>query len=207
MHEQQLKLLKIINNQGDLNGMNLREIGALIEETHPQKIKHHLLQLEKRGLIKLDLDRHVVEKPSQSGNSLLSIPIMGSASCGPATTFAEEDLVGYLQVSDSLLPKHSGNLFAVRANGNSMDRANINGESLEDGDYAIIDQGVTPEKNDYILSIIDGFCNIKKLFVDTNKKQLVLFSESSQELPPIVIGANEFEYFINGKVIKVIKKQ
>jgi DNA-binding MarR family transcriptional regulator len=53
MHILQEKLLDVIGQQG-LHGKTLRQIGELIDEKYPQKIKHHLDQLEKRGLIKVN---------------------------------------------------------------------------------------------------------------------------------------------------------
>jgi repressor LexA len=88
-----------------------------------------------------------------------------------------------------------------------MNRANIDGNSLEDGDYAIIDSVLKdPNNNDYVVSVIDGLCNIKKFIMDTENKQIVLVSESTQNFPPIYIHPEEKSYFVCGKVVQVIKK-
>ena len=46
MHNIQEKILKLIDTR-NLDGFTLREIGEKIGEKFPQKIKHHLDQLEK----------------------------------------------------------------------------------------------------------------------------------------------------------------
>ena len=50
MHKTQRKLL-IILNKIDFNKMSLRDIGFLVGENHPQKIKYHLEKLIDKGLI------------------------------------------------------------------------------------------------------------------------------------------------------------
>ena len=50
MHYIQESILKLVDEH-NLGVMTLREIGELIGEKYPQKIKHHLDQLEKKQLI------------------------------------------------------------------------------------------------------------------------------------------------------------
>ncbi len=190
--------------------MSLRDIGKLVNETSPQKIKHHLLQLEKKGLLQMDRLTKVMVKtrPYMSvRNSLAAIPIYGTANCGPATTYAQQEIEGYLRVSGKLLSKKKG-IFAIKASGHSMNKANINGEHIEDGDYVLVDPTCTTIKNgDYVLSIIDGMANIKRYFKDTDNQRIILLSESSASLSPIFIHRDDMDnYLVNGKVIQVIKK-
>ena len=72
-------------------------------------------------------------------SQLFSIPIIGIANCGPATIFAEENFHGFLQVSSKLIgrSKPSG-LYAVKADGTSMNRADIGGRKIFDGDFVIV---------------------------------------------------------------------
>lgn len=209
MHILQEKLLKLAG-ENDLANMSLREIGKLINETSPQKIKHHLLQLEKNGLLQMDRLAKVMVKTRPGAlqrNSLLAIPIIGTANCGPATAYADQEAQGYLRVSGKLLSKKKG-IFAIKASGHSMNKANINGESVEDGDYVLVDPTCTVIKNgDYVLSIIDGMANIKRYFRDTDNQRIILLSESSASYSPIFIHRDDMDnYLVNGKVIQVIKK-
>lgn len=96
------------------------------------------------------------------------------------------------------------NLFAVKASGDSMNKANIDGEVIENGDYVVISKGSISIKNgDYVLSIIDDKANIKRFFRDKNGN-IVLISESTREYPPIYITPEDSSYIVNGKVVKVI---
>lgn len=216
MHEIQRKLLKVAQEK-NLGALTLREIGKLVGETSPQKIKHHLQQLEKRGLIKIDKIKGIIEKKSagwiDAGNAgpkhkarIFAIPILGAASAGPAVAFAEGNIEGFLRISSSLFARRSmHNFFALKVDGPSMNRAEIDGKRIEDGDYVIIDQDYpNPKDGDIVLSVLDGVANIKKFYRDEDGN-IVLMSESKQSFPPIHIHKHD-NYFINGKVVKVIKK-
>jgi len=86
-----------------------------------------------------------------------------------------------------------------------MNRAAIKGSPINEGDYVLVDQDEQVKDGDYVLSIIDGLANIKRLGIDLQQQQFVLFSESSTQRAPIVIDPEDRDYYINGKVIRVIK--
>ena len=193
----------------DLGRMTLREIGECIGEEHPQKVKHHLGQLKLKGFLTAESKP---ETPSAGGFKLnklglLSIPILGAANCGEAQMYADESFEGFLQVSPGMVPRKKG-LFAIKAVGSSMNRANVGGKTIEDGDFVIVDRtDRKPKDGDYVLSIIGGQANIKKFIRDRENNQVILLSESSQELPPIYIHPQDLpDYMINGKVVRIIKK-
>ncbi len=214
MHEIQVKILKLLDKK-DFDGLTLREIGKKIGvEDSPQKIKHHLLQLEKKGMIFIDRVNKKIIKVGNGINkdiskNIISLPILGNASCGFATVFADENIEGYLKISKNVIGnKDVKRLFVIRAIGDSMNLANINGNNIEEGDYVVVDLSVNePEENDYVLSTIDKCANIKRFHLDTKNKMVMLFSESTKDYPPICIHFDDFdEYYISGKVIQVIKK-
>ncbi len=206
MHVLQEKLLKIIDKK-NIGNLTLRGIGDLIGETLPQKIKHHLSQLERRGFIFIDRKNNKISRISNKarvGDLFISIPIIGSANCGPATIYADQNVEGYLKISRRLA-SNKKSVFAIKAEGNSMNRANIEGKNIEPGDYVIIDsEDTVPHNNNYIVSIIDGMANIKKYRVDKSYNRIALLSESTQEYDPIFIHEND-DFRISGKVIDVIK--
>jgi repressor LexA len=207
MHPIQEKLLKCIETT-NISDMTLREIGSLIKEPLPQKIKHHLEQLEKKGFISYDRKNKSISRSitkSQAKSLFVSVPIIGAANCGPATIFANENIEGYLKISKNILNKCK-NIFALKAQGLSMNRTNINGMSIEDGDYIIIDSDYrSPRNGDVVLSVIDDMANIKKYVFDEDNNQIVLVSESSKNIPPIYIHEDD-SFMVNGRVIQVIKK-
>jgi len=219
MHDIQQKLLALIKEK-NLGTMTLREIAALIGESSPQKIKHHLQQLEKRGFITIDKKKGIIEKAAGTyasgaldGARLLRIPILGAANAGPAQMFAESNIEGYLRTSTSLLDRRyarmadapTHRLFAIRVSGPSMNQAEVNGRRIEDGDYVIIDsEDRSAHNGDIVLSLIDGMANIKKYYIDRENNQILLMSESTHDIPAIHIHESD-DFSINGKIIGVIK--
>ena len=207
MHPIQERLLKLIS-QKNIGNLTLRQIGELINEKLPQKVKHHINQLEQKGFITIDSKNEKIirtNSKAQSADILVSIPILGTANCGHATIYADENIEGYLKVSKKLLPKQKG-VFAIKAQGNSLNKANVNGKNIEPGDFVIVDCNQTSPKDcDYILSIIDGMANIKKIRLDHRNNRIVLLSESTQNFNPIFIHKDD-NFMVNGKVIDVIKK-
>lgn len=214
MHKVQEEILRLAQEK-NLGQLTLREIGSYIGVQSPQIVKHHLNQLESKGLLKIDKIKGLIKKTmnewqSSSGHTkLLNIPILGGVSAGPATMFAETNIEGFLKISPTLLAPAARNVqrvFALKVVGDSMNRANIAGRKIENGDYVIVDTSQKDFKNgDIVLSIIDGMANVKKLNVDHANKQIILLSESSKNFPPIYIHEND-NFMISGKVIQVIKK-
>ena len=214
MHIIQQKILNLAKEQ-NLASLTLRKIGELIgQPDSPQKIKHHLDKLIEKGLLLPRADGKVLQVVASGFDKktkLISLPIIGSANCGLAMAFADEKIEGYLKVSlhalDDGLAKHPGDLYVLRAIGDSMNRANVRGESIEEGDYVVVDKTVTlPSNGDYVISVIDGLSNIKRFYDDKKNDRIILFSESTMDVPPIYIKKNDFiDYLICGKVVAIFK--
>lgn len=203
------KILKL-SHVLDLDKLSLREIGSRIGGVHPQTVKNSITKLKELGLIERSKDKDFIKelKNKESSESMLyKIPILGSANCGVATLLAEENFQGFLRISNSILRRRD-NLFALIASGDSMNEASVEGASIDDGDYVIIDANdKNPRNNDYVLSVIEGYANIKKFIKDKNTGIISLISESSNNYPPIFIHEEDSPYYyINGKVVRVIKK-
>ncbi len=204
MHTIQSRLLKLASTR-DVSGMSFRELGKFVEETHPQKIKYHLLQLIKKGLLKKGSLKAKANIASHSNGGFSVIPIFGSANCGPASFLATDKVEGYLKISSKLIKFRPG-LFALRAVGNSMNKSNVKNKKIENGDYVIVDSKIkNPNNNDYVVSVIDEAANIKKFIRDDRHQQIILLSESTEQFPPIYIHPTETQYMVSGKVVDVIK--
>lgn len=209
MHSYQRALLDLAATR-NLASMSLREIGRLIGAENPQTVRYHLDRLIANGLLRENRVKGLIERVNRKAVSrgIVPIPILGSANCGPAILFADQNLEGYLQVSESMLPTNKKDIFAIKAIGPSMNRADINGRTIEDGDYVLVDGKVQrPKDGMYVLSVIDDVANIKKFVLDKANEQIVLVSESTQEFPPIHIHLDDqSSYQINGQVVQVLKR-
>jgi repressor LexA len=218
MHIIQEKLLQL-SKDVNLGQLSLRQMAASIGMSNesPQKIKHHLMQLEKKRFLMINRSKGTMERGStqpgwatgllDKASHLFSIPIIGTANCGPATIFAEQNFQGFLRVSNKLVGrKNPTGLFAIKADGSSMNRAQISGKSIEDGDYVIIDsRSIGVKNNDRVLTIIDDKATIKRFIDDKENNQIVLKSDSSYDYEPIYLHQDD-DFTINGKVVAIIKK-
>jgi len=206
MDEIENKLLELSQHK-NLDSMTWQEIAVAVGLKHAQSAKYHLQKLSKKGVVTLNQRGRPVMKvrAAEQVEDLIYLPIVGAASCGSASTFAEEDIQGYLPVSPSILRNlNESDLCVIRAAGDSMNNANINGKVINSGDYIIINTAnKSPEDGDYVLSIIGGYANVKKF--DHQVNAIALISESSHDYPPIYIHENDFEnYMVGGVVLDVI---
>ncbi len=218
IHPIQEELLKL-SKKKNLAKLSLREMAKLIgmPNQSPQKIKHHLLQLQKKGFLKIDRIKGVMKRTSSAPDwakgllnkpaRLFSIPVIGTASCGPLTIFAEQNFQGFLRVSNRLIKRSKPNgLYAIKTDGSSMNRAKIGGLSLEDGDFAIVDREDRDAINqDVVLVIIDDMATIKRFIDDRQNGQIVLKADSYFDYEPIYLH-KEDDFNICGKIIQIIKK-
>jgi SOS-response transcriptional repressor LexA len=192
-----------------------REIGTPNES--PQKIKHHLVQLQKKGFLSIDKSKGFMEKTPPTpawakgllnkSAQLFSIPIIGTANCGPAELFAEQNFPGFLRASSRLIGRSKpAGLYAIKADGSSMNRAEIEGKRIEDGDYLIIDNRQTsPRSGEIVLAIVDNKATVKRFINDKANHQIVLKADSTFDYDPIYLHPDD-DFLINGKVIGVVKR-
>lgn len=208
MHSLQRKILDLAQG-GQLDNKNLREIANCIGVTHLQKVKHHFNALIDKNFLYLDKNGNyqVTQAQSQENDSkFVNIPIYGLANCGVATLYAQDNIEGYMPISKSLLPGLDQNqLIILKAVGDSMTKADINGSNIRHGDYLVVDtQDKNPKDGDYILAIIDNMASIKRYTFDKAKREIRLISESTKRIPPIIAKEHD-DFLVNGKIVKVVK--
>lgn len=210
MHIIQEEVLKL-SAERDLSKMTLKQTAVAIgmPDVSPSLLQYHFEKLEKQGLLFVNKRQQKQSRGDdhRDGAQAVSIPIVGSANCGPASILAIEVPEGYLKVSRSII-KSSEGLIAVIASGNSMNDSKVNTPSksikapIRDGDIVVVDTSDKRTDDGYVLSIIDGMANIKKLA--KREYDIALLSESKdQDLYPPIIVSPEDDYMINGRVVMV----
>jgi SOS-response transcriptional repressor LexA len=87
-----------------------------------------------------------------------------------------------------------------------MNRAQVAGRTIEDGDYVIVDSKDTSVRtNDVVVAIIDNKATIKRLIDDRANDQIVLRADSSLDYEPIHLHPDD-DFSISGKVVAVVKR-
>jgi len=123
------------------------------------------------------------------------VPLVGTAPCG-TPLLAEENIEAVIPVSITLAkPPHR--YFLLRAQGNSMDKANIH-----DKDLVLVKQRVSAENGDLVVAIIDDEATIKEF--RRTKNVVVLKPKSSSASHQPIILSDEFQ--IQGVVVATIQK-
>ena len=198
----------------DLSSLTYREIAIMVGVSHPYTVQQAINSLLDKGrLLKNRATGKIISATNDTDSSrpLISIPILGKVSCGPATELAEYQSLGFVSVSPSTARiRKPEKTFALIATGDSMDAARIHGKTVEDGDYVIVEKGDWPEAKDgdYIVSRFNEANNLKRLNIDRQNRRVILLSESisSSSHPPIIIAEEDMEYYaIEGIAIDVVK--
>src|SRR6185369_2855007 len=100
-------------------------------------------------------------------------------------------------------PQPSG-LYALKVDGSSMNRAQVDGKTIEDGDFVIVDsKDKNATTNDVVLALIDNKATIKRMIDDKVNGQIVLKADSSYDYEPIYLHPDD-DFYISGKVVGVV---
>lgn len=212
MHIIQKRLLDLIAHNENFGSLSLRKMAEMIDaEGKPQTAKYHLQKLEEGGFIQMNLAEGIVKLVKRGRDKvvpgpLYSLPVIGMANCGPATIFAEQNIEQYLKVSSKMLPKSKGDLFALIADGPSMNKAEVEpGKTIESGDFVLVDSGQKTFKDgDIVVAIIDGLATIKRFRGDKTNGIITLEADSTEKYLPIFIHEGD-DFILNGKVVGIIK--
>ncbi|MDD3487601.1 MAG: S24 family peptidase [Candidatus Moranbacteria bacterium] len=161
--------------------------------------------LEKKELVKRDVFRkiYLIENGNMPSGleDVFQVPVYGLASAGDALAFAEDNVDGYLQISESLLkPSAKAQLFAVKTLGDSMNREKIN-----DGDYVIFEK--KDQDFEYngkiVVAVVNGMATIKK-YKKLGSGLIGLFPNSTNKFhQPIYIHESD-SFMIAGVFRKVL---
>lgn len=216
LSKRQSEVLEYITDFQEKNNYSpsLSEIASFFNVSTPT-IHQHVSYLEKKGFITRPKHKkryfHVKKNDSPfkeihlvKNLDAFTVPILGAATAGDAKNYAKEDVEGHLKIPKNTI-KFKKDLFAIRIDGNSMNRAKIKDTPMKNGNFVIIDpEYQTPKDGEYVLSVVDGCANIKKFKRDLNGIQLI--SESTEKIHKPIFISSDDNYMVNGKVVAVIKK-
>ena len=189
------KMLNFIDSEYQKNGLapTLREIASEFNITSAC-VSHYLTEMKEKGLIQSNgKSRGIKTSKIQSMiNEVSYLPVVGSIACG-TPLLAEENIEKYLPIPTEFLG--NGKYFILRANGDSMIKANI-----KDGDYVIIKQQETAEVGQIIVALINDEATLKRYYLD-DKRQKVRLHPENDEMQDMYFK----NVIIQGIAVKVIK--
>lgn len=202
------RVLRVIRDFYLENGKapSLTELQGMLSISTKRGVVSHLEALEKKGfIIRTSEPRgiHIVEDSDTEMvyEYLVGIPILGYANAGTPLILADEQNLGILQLDKSLIGKKK-DLFALIVKGDSMNMREVDGKSIEEGSYLIVQKDAEYEDGDAVVAVIDGSATVKN--IKKNDEMVILYPQSSNPIhKPIYLDVNG-NSIINGKVIKVL---
>lgn len=164
----------------------------------------YLNELEEKGYIERTSEDRGIKLKGITNDGFLDVPVFGMASAGAATMFADQYIEGFLKVSKRIV-RDSRNVFAIQVSGTSMNKARVNGKTIQSGDFILVDSTWKHYNNgDRVLVVINGMATVKT-YRTVDGKNIVLLPESSDKKHKPIFLTEEDDFVINGKVIDVLK--
>ncbi len=142
-----------------------------------------------------------MRRGSAGGLETRLIPIVGEAPAGQLMP-AEQNILGQVQIPKEFLKPTSSKFFLLRVRGDSMNRAKVEGQTIEDGDLVLVRQQERADPGTIVVVLVDGEATIKRLVKGPG--YYVLRPESSNPKHRPIIVAQDFR--VQGIVCKAFKK-
>jgi len=176
----------------------IREIGEKFDIKSTNGVRDSLISLEKKGLIKkLSRQARSIELVQNTPSlvNAVPVPLIGRIAAG-TPILAEENIEDTLTMDKTLLPR-SGQIFALRVQGDSM-----TGDGILNEDLAIIRMQKNAERGQIIAAIIDGDATLKHYYPVEDRVEL---RASNPAYSPIIVNEEE-NFSIAGVLAGVIRK-
>lgn len=179
------ELLTLLNGRLKLKGIS--------------SVQRHVDTLKRKGYLITEKYASRGTKTKIQFSNMVNIPLIGNVACG-IPILAEENVTAYILYSRDKIEKPE-DYFFLQAHGDSMNKADISGKSINDGDYVLVKKQATANFGDRVVALLEDEATIKKL-----KKGLghyILEPESTNpKNKPIYIFE---DFLIQGVVQDVVK--
>jgi len=200
LSKKEIAALRFIRNTLVKSGKapSIRDIMESLHFNYPRSAAFLINKLISKGILKrkIDGDLQILEDPTaeEFNARTVDVPLVGSVACG-TPTFAEENFEMMIPVS-TRLAKAPHKYFILRADGDSMNKKNIN-----DGDMVLVRQQWSANEGDSIVALVDDEATIKELHFSSGAIVLKPQSKNTKHKP--IILTDDFK--IQGKIIATIK--
>jgi len=140
-------------------------------------------------------------KPRSVGLQTRAVPIVGQVRAG-SPVLANENVEGWIRLPKTLASPASDRFFLLHVRGTSMNKAAVDGGTIDDGDLVLVRQQTTATGGDIIVALIDGEATVKRLVAAPGYYILKPDSKDRTHRPIMV----ESDFRVLGKVKRVLKK-
>jgi len=196
------KQQKVLNAIKEFQRVNNRmptykELSDTLGYSSVNSIQQYIRVLEKKKYLQIEEKKGLknIESIEKSNVNLINIPLLGRVACG-APLFAEENLEGYISISNDIIKDNTGRYFFLRAQGNSM-----NADGIDDNDLLLIESKSVANPGDRVLALLEDEVTIK--IYNPQDDCIVLMPKSKDaKYKPIIVSK---DFRVQGVVRKVIK--
>ena len=158
-------------------------------------VHRYLVAMKESGELDYNGRRSIGTSRMRKEREHVSMPVLGSVSCGPGD-YEEENILEYIRMPEALVGK--GEFFALIAKGNSMVDIGVN-----EGDYVIVRKQNTARVGDIVVALYDdGLNNLKKLCYDEGRQRYYLYSCNADQETYAPIYVDELQ--IQGVAVSVV---
>lgn len=181
----------------------IEELGSRLGGASSRTVLRYLRELEAKGYIERWSGARGLKplKGPEQGIMTRAVPLVGEVPAG-AMVFTEENIEAWIRFPTAELGTRASQLFLVKVRGNSMNRAEVLGQLIEDGDLALVRHQSTARPGEVVVLAVDGEVTVKRLV--RGHGYYILRPESSErQHQPIVIPRRAV---VQGVVVRIFKK-
>jgi repressor LexA len=173
---------------------SIREIGEMVGLKSSSSVHAHLVQLEKKGLLKRDPAKPRTIIPVENDAKIISqtatLPVIGNVAAG-SPILAEQNIENYLAVPLEFIGQ--GTHYILKVKGDSMIEAGI-----LDGDFLIVRQQADAANGEIIVAIINNEATVKRFY---RRDGYIELRPENCTLKPIIVDKMQ----IAGKVTGLLR--
>ncbi len=174
----------------------LEELRSYLGYSHTSSVQRHTDILKRKGYLN--------QTRSISASSLaevVQIPLVGNFACGKPL-LVSENIEAYIPYDSSNLSGNSEDFFFLRAVGDSMNKANVKGKNIDDGDYVLVKKAVAADFGSKIVALIGDEATIKKMVRGDGCIKLEPETDNFSNKPILLFE----DFMIQGVVYDIIKQ-
>ena len=152
----------------------------------------YLVEMAEKNMIEYDGQEISTNVTRKYSGEQTQTPIVGSIPCG-SPQYEEENIEEYVSLPTAIFGK--GDFFILRASGQSMIEAGI------DGDLVVVKKQVEAKEGDIVVALVDNQNTLKRYFRDDENKKIILHPEN-KKMKDIIVD----ECCIQGVACHIIKE-
>lgn len=199
------QVLSVIERWVLEHGMSptVEELRFQLKVGSTRTVLRYLQWLEEDGAIERRSGARGVRllRASSAGIETKAVPLVGQVPAGPLMV-AEGNHEGWIRLPKSFLRPETFRFFLLRVRGDSMNRAEVGRDAIENGDLVLVRQQASAAPRDIVVALIDGEATVKR-FLPAVGYGVLKPESSNPSHQPIVVGPG---FRVLGVVDRVLKK-